>query len=182
LWPIANDSLSELYTLKIRRAFRELDDSPNLSGWIIDLTDNVGGAMSSMPLGISPLFQDSIIGYSVNNEDEYAMQICVNNFFYWNDYKVDSVVFDDTLKNRNKKIAILVSGKTASAGEFLASALRFQMNTQIFGTKTKGMTSHLELIPFGSTAKLLLCTQYMCDRNRKVVYHNKMHNQWRGSV
>ncbi|HEV8515880.1 MAG TPA: S41 family peptidase [Cyclobacteriaceae bacterium] len=165
----ANDSLSGLYALKIRRAFKKLDNSMNLSGWIIDLTDNGGGKMSTMPLGLSPLFQDSVIGYAINNKGEYGKQICTSNIFSWNVNKIDSIDFDSTLKNGNKKIAVLVNSKTASAGEFLSLAFKFQKNAKIFGTKTKGKTSHLELVLFGSKAKLLICTQYMCDHNKKAV-------------
>ena len=39
----ANDSISTLFALKIRKALKEIDNSTKLKGWIIDLKDDIGG-------------------------------------------------------------------------------------------------------------------------------------------
>lgn len=83
--------------------------------------------------------------------------------------RVDSINSNSELINKNKKIAILVSNETISAGEFLALAFKFQKNSKLFGSKTKGKTSHLKLIEFKSNAKLLLASHFECDINENIL-------------
>lgn len=166
---MANDSLSKQYVLSIRKSLLELDENNNLSGWIIDLRKNAGGKTSSESLGIAPLFQDSLIGISRNNKDDYRKIFCTSKYFFWDDFKMDSLIYDSHLNNRDKKIAVLVSEQTASAGEFLTLAFSFQNNTKVFGKKTKGKTSHLGLFEFKSDAKLLLAIENYCDKNKNVM-------------
>lgn len=82
---MGNDSLSSLYTLEMRKALKKIDDATNLSGWIIDLRKNGGGKLSTVPLGISPLFEDSLIGILCDNENVFKEITCSNNYFYFGD-------------------------------------------------------------------------------------------------
>lgn len=82
---------------------------------------------------------------------------------------MDSLIYDTTLVNKRKKIAVLVDGETASAGEFLTLSFKFQNRTKVFGTRTYGLTSTLRLINFKSNAKLLLATGYYCDKNKNII-------------
>ena len=166
---VANDSLSRQYALNIRRSLLELDQSKNISGWIIDLRMNTGGKLSNECLGISPLFENSLIGISFNNKNDFRKITCKANYLNFGKTKMDSLIYDSQLKNMNRKIAVLVSKKTVSAGEFLALAFKFQNNTKLFGEKTKGKTSHLQLFTFKSDAKLLLAIENYCDRENNVI-------------
>jgi len=166
---VANDSLSKQYSLIIRKSLLELDKTENLSGWIIDLRKNTGGKLSNESLGISPLFENPLIGISCNNKNDFRKITCKTNYFDFGKIRMDSIIYDSQLKNTNRKIAVLVSQKTVSAGEFLALAFKFQNNSKVFGEKTKGKTSHLQLFTFKSDAKLLLAIENYCDKNRNVV-------------
>ncbi len=166
---IANDSLTDLYALEIRKALISIDTAAKLSGWIIDLRNNSGGKLTSEPLGLSPLFSLPLIGISWDNKNTFKNISQENNYFYFGDYKMDSLNYNSTLVNVNKKIAVLVGGKTVSGGEFLALAFKFQKETKLFGSKTKGKTSHLRLFEFRSNAKLLLATDYYCDKDRNIL-------------
>jgi len=166
---VANDSLCKLYATNIRKALLELDQHNNITGWIIDLRENSGGKASTECLGISPLFENSLIGISSNNKNNFKEITCTSNYFYFGDYKMDSLIYDSHLMNKNRKIAVLVSEKTVSAGELLALAFKFQNNTKVFGEKTKGKTSHLQLYKFKSNAILLLATENFCDRDKKII-------------
>jgi hypothetical protein len=166
---VANDSLSKLYALNIRKSLLELDHYTNISGWIIDLRSNSGGKLSNESLGISPLFENPLIGISCNNKNDFREITCTSNYFTFGNFRMDSLNYDSQLKNKNRKIAVLVSEKTVSAGEFLALAFKFQNNTKLFGEETKGKTSHLRLITFKSDAKLLLAIENYCDRDKNIV-------------
>lgn len=165
---IANDSLSTLYALQIRKTLINIDTTANLSGWIIDLRNNSGGKLTSESLGLSPLFSLPLIGISCDNKSKYKPIKLLDNYFYYDDIVIDSLNYSSTLINKNKKIAVLVNDKTVSAGEFLALAFTFQEDTKLFGSKTKGKTSHLTLFEFKSNAKLLLATSYYCDKNSNI--------------
>lgn len=163
---IANDSLTRIYALNIRKTLIALDNTSKLNGWIVDLRNNSGGKLTSESLGLYPLFTSSLIGVACDNKNTFKDIYLKNSYFYFDNNKIDRLDYDSVLINKNKKIAVLVSNKTVSAGEFLALAFTFQENTKLFGTKTKGKTSHLRLFEFKSNAKLLLATDYYCDRNR----------------
>jgi len=165
----ANDSLTGIYQMKVRKALLRLDSSSKLSGWIIDLRSHSGGKLPSESLGLSPLFEQPLIGISYDNIHSFKRIVCSNNFFNFGDIKLDSLFSDSILKNRHKKIAVLVGKSTVSAGEFLALAFKFQKNTKVFGSKTNGKTSHLRLFEFKSNARLLLAIGYYCDKDKKIL-------------
>ncbi len=167
----ANDSLSKLYTLKIREALIKLDQSSNLNGWVIDLRDNNGGADFSQPLGISPLIKDSIISYTKDNKGYFKPIICHNNSFKVGHGDIGtSINYKNTLINQNKKIAVIINNNTASCAELTAMSLKFQKNTKIFGSRSRGLTTplmHIDFTPSGAT--LLLSCLYLCDLDKNIV-------------
>ena len=165
----ANDSLSSLYSLKIRNALKKIDNHPNLSGWIIDLRNNKGGKLGTFSLGLAPLYKNTIIGYSINNKGESITHKLSNNNYYYDDKIINTIKLTDSLINKNKPIAILVNEKTASLGELTAQSFKFQKNTLIFGTKTVGLTTDLSVYEFVSGARLAISTAYMCDENKKII-------------
>lgn len=165
----ANDSLSSLYVLQIRKTLLALDSSSSLSGWIIDLRNHSGGKLTNEPLGLAPLFSQPLIGIALDNKGIYTKIKLADNKFYFGDIRMDSTNLSSELINKDKKIAVLVSDKTISAGEFLALAFKFQKNSKLFGSKTRGKTSHLKLIEFKSNAKLLLASHFECDINKNIL-------------
>ena len=166
---MGNDSLSSMYTLEIRKALKEFDNTRDLSGWIIDLRGNGGGKASVVPLGVSPLFKDSLIGIFCDKQGIFREISCSSDYFYLGEHKMDSLHDDSTLNNEGKKIAVLVDGETASAAEFLMLGFKFQDKTRVFGSETRGLTSHLMLIDFKSDAKLLLACSYYYDKDKNVI-------------
>ena len=165
-----NDSLSTLYSLKIRESIEQLDNHSNLNGWIIDLRNNIGGKIGMIPLGISPLYKDSIIGLSYKNDGTLLQHRLLNDKYFYGNKSVISLKTQNVLKNNNKKIAVLVNENTASQGEFTALSLKFQNNTKIFGSKTKGLTSDVQTYSFASGAFLGVTNALMCNENKEIVY------------
>lgn len=166
---VANDSITHQYSSVIRKALLDLDKSAALSGWIIDLRENSGGKLGSECLGLAPLFSDTLVGLSRNNQNELRTIVCKNDRFYFGDVLIDTLICDRSLSNHDKKVAVLTSNNTVSAGEFLALAFMFQDSTRVFGTRTRGKTSHLQLMTFKSNALLLLAVEEYCDINKNSV-------------
>ena len=165
-----NDSLSSLYSSKIRKSLKQIDNQSNLSGWIIDLRNNKGGKIGMIPLGISLLYQNSIIGFSYKKNKKYLIHRLLNNKYFYDNEVVTSSNNKDTLFNKNKKIAILVNENTASQAEFTAQSLKFQNETKIFGTKTLGLTSDVMTYKFTSGAILGITNAQMCNKKKEIIY------------
>ncbi|SEK27107.1 Peptidase family S41 [Maribacter orientalis] len=163
----ANDSLSKIYSSNIRKALLEIDQTSDLDGWILDVRNNQGGKVGTFALGISPLYSDSIIGYSKTNKLEYKPHKISKNSYHFGSAIINSISQKSTLSNSKAKIAILVNKKTASLAEFLALTLKSQKNTRIFGQKTTGFTTDLMTYQFVSGAEFGFSTSYMCDRDKK---------------
>lgn len=165
----ANDSLSTIYSLKIREALKKVDNHPNLSGWIIDLRDNIGGKGGTFALGLEPLYVNSIIGFSINNKGEYINHKLTSDTYYYGNHIINTIKLTDTIRNANKPIAVLVNEKTASLGESTAQSFKFQKNTLIYGTKTYGLTTDLQVFEFVSGARLAFSTSFMCDEEKNII-------------
>ncbi|WP_308993956.1 S41 family peptidase [Mariniflexile litorale] len=166
---ITDNKLIEKYTLEIRKALLGLDKSEELSGWILDLRTHGGGRLSCESLGLAPLFDNPLVGIYLNNKNNYNEITCTNQDFKYGNQLQESLTYNSTLLNKNKKIAILIDKKTASSGEFLALAFKFQNNSKTFGKQTIGMTSHLAFYELKSGAILFLAQSYYYDINRNLI-------------
>jgi hypothetical protein len=148
-------------------------DKHKINGWIIDLRGNGGGDMWPMLLGIGPILGDGTAGYFVNNK---------NNFEKWG-YSEGTVFMDTTiviqmdsfykLRNKDKKIAILINSVTASSGEAIAVAFIGLPNTRFFGESTRGLTTGNSTRILSDSSKLILTTVVFADRN-KTLYGKKI--------
>jgi len=123
-----------------------------------------------IPLGLSPLFTHSIIAYSKNNTGKYFEHKIRNNNYYFDDKIINSLSYQDSLQNLNKKIAILINNKTASQGEFLAYVLKSQIHTKSFGSKTNGLMTGIQTYHFNSGAEFGFSTTYMCNKNKQILH------------
>ncbi|HSF53167.1 MAG TPA: S41 family peptidase, partial [Algoriphagus sp.] len=111
-----NDSLQKQYTLEVRKALLTLDSTGELSGWIIDLRTHGGGRMSSESLGLSPLFENELIGYAKETKNELIEISSTKSKLSNGNYIQETLNYDSTLINKNKKIAVLIDKNTVSSG------------------------------------------------------------------
>ena len=160
-----NKKLEKDFAGRIQNAIKDLD-TYMINGWIIDLRDNGGGNMWPMLLGVGPILGDGIAGYFVNNKNYYEK---------WG-YSKGKAFMDTTiviqmdpfyqLKNKNKKIAILINNKTASSGEAIAVTFIGLPNTRFFGKSTRGLTTGNSTIILSDSSQILLTTVVYADRNK----------------
>ncbi|PWG05576.1 S41 family peptidase [Polaribacter aquimarinus] len=162
----ANDSLSLLYSRKIQKAIHYLDKNKDLSGWIIDLRNNKGGLAGTISLGLSDLYKDSIIGYSLEINGNYLEHKLIKGVYSYGNQKL-KLIDKNELKNKNKPIVVLVNQNTASMGEFVAESFKFQEGSIIIGEKTAGLTTNLKLYSFSDKTLLGVATSYMLNKNRE---------------
>ena len=162
-----NKKLEKVFANRIQDKITDLDKN-KINGWIIDLRDNGGGDMWPMLLGIGPILGDGTSGYFVN---------CDKNYERWGYSKgkafMDTTIVIQTdsiyqLKNKNKKIAILINNKTASSAEAIAVAFIGLPNTRFFGKATRGLTTGNSTIMLSDSSRIFLTTVVYADRNKTI--------------
>lgn len=161
------DSLCNAFALRLQQIIKEIDNN-NLKGWIIDLRNNTGGNMWPMLLGIGPIIGDGTAGYFVNDKKDFmAWGYSDGKTFSGETFIVDSVC-DYELRNKNKKIAVLINNRTMSSGEAIAIAFKGLPNTRFFGNKTRGLTTGNSSIFLSDSSMIALMTVVFADRDSTV--------------
>lgn len=149
------------YATILREKIQNLDQNKIL-GWIVDVRENEGGNMWPMIAGLNPLIQDGIVGFFATNKN-------ITNW-YSKSIKpigVKGMTNNYKCKDLSKKIAVLISEKTASSGEMTAISLMGRDNSKSFGNKTAGYTTANGMYKLSNGATLLLAVSYSMDKNKK---------------
>lgn len=109
---------------ELKRVTEKVDDREGLDILLLDLQDNIGGAIDGLPY-----FLGSFIG-----QDQYAYQ-----FFHQNE-KTDFKTKTGWLPGlvRYKKVVILINGGTQSSAEVMAATLKKYNVGVLVGTTSKG--------------------------------------------
>lgn len=164
---IGTDSLCKAYADRLQQIIKEIDKN-NLNGWIIDLRNNTGGNMWPMLLGIGPIIGDGTAGYFVNDTKDFmAWGYSDGKTFSGETFIVDSIC-NYELKNKNKKIAVLINNRTMSSGEAIAIAFKRLPNTRFFGEKTRGLTTCNSSFFLSDSSMIALMTAVFADRDSTV--------------
>lgn len=141
-------------------------DNQDVTKWIVDLRNNLGGNMWPMIAGLGPLFDQNQLGHFVDaNENSSAWGY--RDGYSFND-KTPIVELDDpyTLINSLPKIAVLVSRRTASSGEATLIAFKQQFNVRFFGTDSCGLSTANSSFQLSDGSVLFLTTAITADRNQ----------------
>lgn len=65
-----NDKLAKDFAKLIQNKIKSIDKS-EIDSWIIDLSENTGGSMYPMILGLEPVLGDKILGYFVDVDNKF---------------------------------------------------------------------------------------------------------------
>lgn len=145
-------------------------DDENLKGWIVDLRRNTGGNMYPMIAGLGPLIGEGTCGYFYDIDNKPTASFA---------YQQGGALLNQTvlaqvdkpyqLLKSNAKIAVLISGSTASSGEATALAFVGRPNTRLLGAASCGLSTGNQGydLPFYGY-KLNLFTVRIGDRTGKV--------------
>lgn len=142
-------------------------------GIIVDLRMSNGGNSAPMQSGIGPLFQNEILGYGVDRDDNLLAPTRMK----------DGIVLDDNgnkmvnIKNtcvfdKNFPIAVLIGPSTVSSAEITAAFLKPQNNVRVFGETTPGFCSGTEGFLFGNGEGYLLFSVTRIADSKKHIYRN----------
>jgi hypothetical protein len=112
---------------------RELDQGEELDSLIIDLRDNIGGAIDLLPYFLGPFIGPDQYAYEFFHQGE---KIPFKTKVGW----LNSLV-------RYKKVVVLVNENTQSSAEVMASTLKKYNVGVVIGTKTRGHGTIERIIP-----------------------------------
>ena len=152
----------------IQGAIRE-QDVAGLKGWVVDLRTNTGGNMWPMLAGIGPVLGEGICGYFYDIDTKPISAWKYQNGASINGETVQTQVAQPyALKSGTTRVAVLISGATASSGEAVAIAFVGRPNTRLFGTGSCGLSTANNTINLPKNYVLALTVATMANRTGKV--------------
>ncbi|WP_125768687.1 S41 family peptidase [Lapidilactobacillus wuchangensis] len=113
---------------------------------VINLINNTGGFFEPMTLGVSSLVPDGIIFREIDkNKKSYPLKLVNGQLTGGIKSTRTKLMAKSQLKttkiSTKRKIAVLINGRTGSAAELTALALKNNPQVKFFGTNTAGFTS-----------------------------------------
>ena len=138
-----------------------------ITAWIVDLRNNQGGNMWPMIAGLGPLFDNSLLGYFADADENFTPWGYENGQSILNGNPVVTVNSHYTLMNSSPKIAVLSSQRVASSGEATLIAFKKQHNVRFFGTDTCGLSTANSSFELSNGSVLFLTTAITTDREQE---------------
>ena len=158
----------------LQRTIRQFDQV-GVSGWIVDLRDNRGGAAMPMIAGLGPLLDGGNGYYTVDAGGDVLGRAYYRDGGYYDvptgeaegepimEFGVQYEVSDPAAR-----VAVLTDNRTASSAEAVTAVFAGQPNVQIIGQRTNGLTSTNSFEVLSDGAVLNLTIGHYADRDRTV--------------
>lgn len=124
IYYIAIQKFSPTTIQELTAAVNASNQYPNLNTLILDLQDNIGGAIDGLPYFLGPFI----------GEDQYAYQFLQQG--EKEDFKTKTGWLPELVKF--KKVVVLINDQTQSSAEVMASVLKKYHVGVLVGTTTKG--------------------------------------------
>ncbi len=137
-----------------------------LKGWIVDLRENFGGNMWPMLVSIEPILGDGIVGYFLDNNNNYEVWKVLEGKVFLNSEIMKQNTNLIHLKNEKPNVAVLINAKTASSGEAISIAFKGRDKTKFFGTKTFGISTGCKSYTLSDNSRINLAESIFVDRNK----------------
>ena len=135
-------------------------------GLILDFSENSGGNMWPMLVGLSPLLSEGHLGI-FRSADGTISKIEKDNGLVTLGGKPHFLNYPQsaTFQSSVPFIAIIIGNKSSSSGEITPLMFYGQKNVKFFGHKTSGFTSANQVFPLPNGGTLVLTTSMTEDRN-----------------
>jgi C-terminal processing protease CtpA/Prc len=161
------------YAGEVRRIMERLENDAPVCGWILDLRDSIGGSSVGDWMALGPLVGDDLLmrfgkgggGVQMVFYDDGVIRY-ENPGTAQPDVELDQRIPSDAYEPRRTDVpvAVLVSSRTASAGEAIAITFAGRPDTRFFGEKTAGATTSSEFHEMPDGAVLRIASGYYQDR------------------
>ncbi|MCE7987426.1 MAG: peptidase S41 [Caldilinea sp. CFX5] len=159
-----SSAAATVYARTLQQIIGQIDATGPV-GWIVDLTDNTGGSMFPMLVGLGPLFDVEDVGAFVYPDGQrlgwrYVAGQCIVGPGICLAL-VPPVV---QLQHKPASIAVLTGPSTISSGEVVAVAFRKQARARSFGQPTAGCSTCNQGFALSDGAEILLSVAVFEDR------------------
>jgi len=162
------EGFADKFAQQIQDKIKEFDND-NVESWVIDLSDDTGGNMWPMLLGLGPILGEDTLGYFVNADRNFMPWIYANGSVFIGDEKIMTLNDPYILKNHIKSIAVIIGNKTCSSGEAIATAFIGEDDCKLFGERTYGYSTANVDHKLSDGAVIILTESRFADRNM-VIY------------
>lgn len=142
-------------------------ESQGVTAWVVDLRNNQGGNMWPMIAGLGPLFDNSLLGYFADADENFTPWGYESGQSILDGNPIVTVNSHYTLMNPSPKIAVLSSQRVASSGEATLIAFKKQYNVRFFGTDTCGLSTANSSFKLSDGSELFLTTATTADREQE---------------
>jgi len=140
-------------------------DKQSVCGWIVDLSENLGGNMYPMIAGLGALIGEGDLG-------SFKDAMGDTTAWYYRDGQAGEgnllhaqVSHPEFLFDPDETpVAVLIGPQTASSGEATTISFRGRPNTRFFGKPSYGLTTGNEVFPLGDGALIVLTVAVELDR------------------
>jgi C-terminal processing protease CtpA/Prc len=163
----SGDEPAQQFAQQIQDKIKELDQS-NIRFWIVDLENNTGGNVWPMLLGLAPLLGEGVKGYLVDADNNYFNWGISGGAVFYNDEPARELPNPYRLKNKIKKLAIIIGSSTASAGEAIAVSFKGAENTCFIGSPTQGKSTGNTGYTLSDGARIYVTRTKFADRNKNI--------------
>lgn len=138
----------------------------NLTGMIVDLRLNGGGAMHPMILGVQNLLPPGKVGeFHTKRKEDWILR---DNSFIVDTMELGRIVPKCMVQAQNIPVVILTSPQTGSSGEFLIMAFKGRPKTILLGTTTAGYVTINNGYPINDTTFMNLSVGYGADKSGRL--------------
>ena len=158
----------------LQRTIRQFD-RVGVSGWIVDLRDNTGGAAMPMIAGLGPLLDSGNGFYTVDAGGDVLGRAYYRDGGYYDvptgETEGEPIVESGVryrVSDGAARVAVLTDDRTASSAEAVTAIFAGQPNVQIIGQRTNGLTSTNSFEVLSDGAVLNLTIGHYADRDRTV--------------
>ncbi|SRR5579862_427617 len=137
-----------------------------VTGVILDLRLDNGGAMYPMMLGLEQLLGQGKIGSFEGSGNQ--SWIVKDNNFYLDTLLLTTINPNCQIPKKDMPVVVLIGPGTGSSGEFLAMAFKNRKNTLFIGSESAGYVTSTHGFPINDAVSVLLAVGYGRDRTGHV--------------
>lgn len=158
---------SIMFAKLIQNKIKELDNF-NIQYWIIDLSDNDGGYVWPMLLGLGPILGEDTLGYLMDADSNYTSWSYLDGGIFFDNKRIMNLENPYQLKKRIKKLAVIIGRQTASAGEALVVSFKGSDNSCFIGRSTMGVSTGTTGYKLSDGAIIFVARTKFVDRNKNI--------------
>lgn len=149
-------------------AVRDLDRH-HPKGWVVDLRGNTGGSMYPMLTVLAPLLGHGHLGSFVDAAGEVSGRwLLRDGVVYVDDEALSAAPHPYPLAEPEPPVAVLIDGRTMSAGEATLIAFLGMPRVRTFGAPTAGLATGNAAIDLTDGAVLVLTVAREADRTGRL--------------